>query len=145
MNIYSRLAIASCLIILGFMVVSCNNATTTTTEEGTTQASSEDSSERKLDKDQFASRMKKSGAVLVDVRMPGEFEQGHIEGAINIDFFSADFKHDLLDLNRNKKYYLYCKNEVRSYRAMKFMETNDFKNVYMLKGGYEEWTKPATE
>jgi rhodanese-related sulfurtransferase len=77
--------------------------------------------------------------------MPGEFEQGHIEGAININFFDPEFKYKLLELNKSKKYYLYCKNETRSYRSMKFMEDNDFKNVYMLEGGYEDWNTARAE
>ena len=89
--------------------------------------------------------MNKKGAVLVDVRMPQEFEQGSLENAINIDFFAPTFKTDLLDLKRSKKYYLYCKNETRSFRAMKFMEKNDFKHVYILKGGFSKWNSADNE
>ena len=95
---------------------------------------------KKLDKDQFAKEMKRSGSVLVDVRMPQEFEQGHIEGAININFFDPQFKYKLLELDREKSYYLYDKKESKSFRAMKFMEDNGFTKVRMLKGGYEEWS-----
>ena len=95
---------------------------------------------KKLDKDQFAKEMKRSGSVLVDVRMPQEFEQGHIEGAININFFDPQFKYKLLELDREKSYYLYDKMESKSFRAMKFMEDNGFTKVRMLKGGYEEWS-----
>src|SRR5690606_17059705 len=55
---------------------------------------------RILDKETFAAAIRKSNAVVVDVRTPGEFEQGHIEKAVNINFFDAEFKNKLLDLNR---------------------------------------------
>lgn len=139
------LATLFCLILLGLAGASCNNSATTVSEETGESTTSDNSEDHILDKATFEAQMKKRGAVIVDVRMPQEFEQGSLEGAINIDFFSPTFKTDLLDLNRNKKYYLYCKNETRSFRAMKFMEQNDFKDVYILKGGFEEWNAPATD
>lgn len=134
-----------CLFALGLTVIACNSSSTTETKENSTESSSTDPAEHKLDKEAFTAAIKKSGAVVIDVRMPAEFEQGHIEGAININFFDPEFKHQLLDLDKDKKYYLYCKNETRSYRSMKFMETNDFKHVYMLKGGYEDWNKSTAQ
>lgn len=135
----------SCLILMSLAVISCNSSSVTESKENTTESSSTDPAEHKLDKEAFNAAIKKSDAVILDVRMPAEFEQGHIDGAININFFDPEFKHQLLDLNKNKKYYLYCKNETRSYRSMKFMETNDFKHVYMLKGGYEEYNKSTEQ
>lgn len=139
------LPLLTCLILMGLSVIACNSSSTTESKENAAESSSSDPAEHKLDKTTFAADMKKSGAVIIDVRMPQEFEQGHIEGAININFFDPEFKHQLLDLDRDKTYYLYCKNETRSYRSMKFMETNDFKHVYILKGGYEEWNKSTAQ
>ena len=105
-----------------------------------------DESQRILEKDAFASASKKKNAVVVDVRTPQEFEQGHIPEAININFFDPQFKWQILELDKDKKYYLYCKNENRSDRSMKFMEENGYKQVYMLKNGYEDWnTARATD
>jgi rhodanese-related sulfurtransferase len=92
-----------------------------------------------LEAEEFANESKRGGAVLVDVRLPGEFDQGHIEGATNINFFDPMFKSQLLDLDKDKKYYLYCKNETRSRMAAAFMNYNDFPDVYVLRGGYEGW------
>ena len=94
-----------------------------------------------LEAEEFDKLSHKGRAVLIDVRLPGEFNQGHIEGAQNINFFDPGFKQTLLDLDRDKKYYLYCKNGNRSQMAAAFMNFNDFENVYVLKGGYEEWKK----
>ena len=78
-------------ILTGLVVASCNSKATTESEESTTAPVQKDLSDRFLDKETFASRMKKNSAVIIDVRMPQEFEQGHIEGAINIDFFGPEF------------------------------------------------------
>ena len=95
---------------------------------------------KKLDKDQFTIEMKKGGTVILDVRMPQEFEQGHIEGAINISFFDPEFKYKLLELDKDKSYLIYDKGEAKSFRAMKYMEDNGYAKVRMLKGGYKEWS-----
>lgn len=139
MTFKKHFAVLTLVVLTGFLVISCNSSASTETQENAAGSTPVNTEERVLDKEAFAAGMKKSGAVLVDLRMPGEFDQGHIEGAINIDFFGPEFKYKLLELNKKKKYYLYCKNETRSKMSMQFMQDNDFKEVYMLKGGYEEW------
>ena len=145
MNLHKHLISLSLLVLLGFLMTSCKDAASTDTQENAAGAPSGDSTERILDKEAFAAAIKKSGAQVIDVRMPPDFEQGHIENAININFFDPEFKHKLLELNRKKTYYLYDKNEKTAYRSMKFMEDNDFKNVFMLKGGYEAWKGTTAE
>lgn len=138
--IFKKLFTAAILVCsLAIWAVSCKNSPKAETQETTSTSTPIDDSQRILEKETFAAEIKKSGSVLVDVRTPGEFEQGHIEDALNINFFDPEFRYKLLELNKKKKYYLYCKNEVRSYRAMKFMEENDFDHVYILKEGYKGW------
>ncbi|HEX5111654.1 MAG TPA: rhodanese-like domain-containing protein [Saprospiraceae bacterium] len=130
------LPLFACLFVIAISTTSCKgdgNANSSDTAINDDEA-------KKLDKDQFTKEMKRSGSVIVDVRMPQEFEQGHIEGAININFFDPQFKYKLLELDREKSYYLYDKKESKSFRAMKFMEDNGFTKVRMLKGGWEEWS-----
>lgn len=135
------------LLILGSLIISCKPSSSTETKEevNAPRPSLGNLDDRFLDKETFAAGMKKYGAVILDVRMPGEFDQGHIEGAVNINFFDPEFKQKLLDLDKNSKYYIYCKNETRSKMSMKFMLDNDFKDVYVLKKGYEEWNVAKTE
>lgn len=145
MNFSKVLSFPMLLLLAGFTLISCKETPAADSGQTATAESPANDGLRILDKEAFALAIKKSGAVLIDVRTPQEFEQGHIENALNINFFDPEFKYKLLDLNRNKKYYLYCKNETRSYRSMKFMEDNDFKHVYMLKDGYEGWNTAAAE
>ena len=148
MKLNTRLLFIASLFCLGVATIACNSSSADTQQESTgpaTRPSLGDLTAHYLEKDAFAAGMKKSGSVLVDVRMPQEFEQGHLEGAINIDFFNPQFKYNLLELNKKKAYYIYDKNENRSTMTMKFMLDNDFKEVYVLKGGYEKWNTPSAE
>ncbi len=127
--------LASLLLTASSCAKSCKSKTV---QESTTAVI--DDELKKLDKDQFSTEMKKRGTVIIDIRQPQEFEQGHIEGAVNLNFFDPQFKFNLLELDRDKSYCIYDKGEAKAFRAMKFMEDNGFKKVLMLKGGYKEWS-----
>ncbi len=145
MNTIRTFATLLLLLVIALSWTSCKQGENTDNQTTGSETTPMDDSQRMLDKEAFAAAIKKSGAVLIDVRMPQEFEQGHIEKAVNINFFDPEFKYQLLELNPKKKYYLYCKNETRSYRAMEFMKMNDFPHVYMLKGGYEQWNSTVSD
>ena len=76
---------------------------------------------------------------LVDVRTFEEFQSGHISSAINIDFFSADFIDKIKEFDTSLNLILYCRTDNRSSKSAKILADNDFKNVYVIKGGIEEW------
>jgi len=77
--------------------------------------------------------------IIIDIRTPEEFNEGHIENAINIDFYSETFKEDLDKLDKNKTYFIYCRSGNRSGRAMPIMKDLGFKEVYNLSVGIKEW------
>jgi len=77
--------------------------------------------------------------VIIDIRTPEEFNEGHIENAVNIDFYSETFKKDLDKLDKNKTYFIYCRSGNRSGRAMPIMKELGFKEVYNLSAGIKEW------
>lgn len=56
--------------------------------------------------------------VILDIRTPEEFESGHIEGAINIDYHSDTFVKDLDKLDKDKSYLVYCRAWRRSSDAV---------------------------
>lgn len=58
-----------------------------------------------------------ANAVLVDVRTPDEFAQGHITGAVNVDFYSPDFLDHMKALGTDKKFFIYCRSGSRSGQA----------------------------
>ena len=71
--------------------------------------------------------------VILDVRTPKEFTEGHIEGALNINFYDTDFKEKIATLNKDTPYVLYCHSGGRSGKTMKTLERLGFKDVSHLK------------
>ena len=76
---------------------------------------------------------------LIDVRTPEEFQEGHIEDAVNIDFFSEDFAVDFEKLNKEQPIYIYCKSGNRSGQAAKKLTDMGFETIYDLKGGFSNY------
>ena len=72
---------------------------------------------------------------LIDVRSKKEYQEGHLNGAINIPLFSI--KRNIDKINTNKKILVYCQSGVRSKRALKILEDAGIKNIFNLKGGLE--------
>ncbi|WP_445384253.1 rhodanese-like domain-containing protein [Robiginitalea sp. IMCC44478] len=85
---------------------------------------------------EFSSDNMEANAILVDVRTPEEFEEGHLPGAINIDWLAADFKAHWADMDPSKKVYVYCQKGGRSARAAAALDSLGFE-VIDLTGGYE--------
>ena len=81
--------------------------------------------------------------IILDIRTLEEFRQGHIEEAINIDFYSKNFENDLDKLDKTKTYIIYCRSGNRSGTALKTMEKLKFVEVYNVIGGignfYRDW------
>jgi rhodanese-related sulfurtransferase len=77
--------------------------------------------------------------VIIDVRTPEEFAQGHIENAINIDYYSDAFSDDIEDLDKDPTYLIYCHSGARSSNALSFMESLYFSEVYNISGGITAW------
>jgi rhodanese-related sulfurtransferase len=93
----------------------------------------------------FSKKITESGVVTLDVRTPGEFMTGHIEGAQNIDFESGSFKSDIESLNKNGTYAVYCRSGNRSGQAVAIMHEAGFHNVYNLEGGVIDWAAQGME
>jgi len=71
--------------------------------------------------------------VILDVRTAEEVADGHIENAINIDFYSEAFRDELNKLDKNKTYLIYCRS------ALDIMTELNFKKVYNILGGINQW------
>jgi rhodanese-related sulfurtransferase len=88
---------------------------------------------------EFSKKITESGVVVLDVRTPGEFAEGYIEGAQNIDFQSGNFENEIAALDKNVIYAVYCRSGNRSGQAAKIMHDAGFHEVYNLDGGVIDW------
>lgn len=90
-------------------------------------------------KKMLASEEKKP--VVVDVRTPAEFKDGHIAGAININFFGPRFEEDILKLPKDQDIILYCKSGRRSEAAAEFLAKSGYPRAFTMAGGLTGWIK----
>ena len=79
--------------------------------------------------------------VILDIRTPQEYRQGHISGSVNLDFYSPDFEHSIMNLDKDKILLIYCRSGNRSGRALGILEGKGFSRVYHLSNGIIEWSR----
>jgi len=77
--------------------------------------------------------------VIIDVRTPEEYADGHIEEAINFDYYSEAFRDELNKLDKDKTYLIYCRTGKRSRAAADIMQELGFGNGYNMLGGIVQW------
>lgn len=80
-----------------------------------------------------------SDEVVLDIRTPEEYDQGIIEGAINIDFYDNDFAVQLDALDKDAHYVVYCNSGNRSGQANSIFEDLGFTDVTEIDGGITNW------
>jgi rhodanese-related sulfurtransferase len=88
---------------------------------------------------EFSKKITESGVVILDVRTPGEFAEGFIEGAQMIDFQSGNFEAEIESLDKDVTYAVYCRSGNRSGQAVKIMQDAGFLNLFNLEGGVIDW------
>ena len=82
--------------------------------------------------------MKERKAFLIDVRSSQEYEEGHINGAINLPVYNIEKQITKVIPNKNDVVILYCLTGNRSKKAKKILEKLGYTEVYNLKGGIEK-------
>lgn len=89
----------------------------------------------------FAELIKDTNVVVLDVRTASEFAEGHIERAVNIDYYKDDFVEKAkAALPTDKKIAIYCRSGRRSANAASKLAAEGYVLVN-LKGGIIDWQK----
>lgn len=70
--------------------------------------------------------------IILDVREKDEYKSGHIKNAINLPL-SQIMKGDF-DLDKDKKYILHCRSNVRSKKAAVILYNSGYKNLTLAPG-----------
>lgn len=110
-------------------LVTCWMACAPTSETGNELASTQ----------RFERLMKKSNSVVLDVRTPEEYKEGHLPNAVLLDFNGGVFDAEYARLDRTKTYLVYCKSGRRSDKAAGKMKAAGFERVIQLNGGIQAW------
>ena len=79
--------------------------------------------------------------VIIDVRTPEEYQAGHLDGAINLDYYSGGFLGHLKSLDESSTYLVYCRKGIRGGMALEMMRSLGFKKVYNILGGLALWAE----
>ncbi|NAY91374.1 rhodanese-like domain-containing protein [Muricauda sp. JGD-17] len=122
----NRRAILFLMSLVPFLMVSCNSQD----EGGITN----------IDKATVKAKVIGKEVQWLDVRTPQEYNDGHIDDAMNFDINGASFMEQINTLDKNKPVYLYCQMGGRSTRAAEILKQEGFKEIYNYKGGYTDWS-----
>lgn len=89
--------------------------------------------------DEFAAAAERPGVVLIDVRTPAEFAEGHLAGAVNLDIGAPDFADAVAGLRLDGSYAVYCRSGNRSAQALAVMRSSGIEDAVHLDGGIGAW------
>ncbi len=83
----------------------------------------------------------KADMLVLDVRTPGEFSEGHIPGAFHIDHREIEARIKEIDSFRNKPVVVYCYSGIRAGMVESRLIEQGFTQVQHLKGDWSEWSQ----
>jgi rhodanese-related sulfurtransferase len=133
-------------VAAGTGACSSSDSDTVKTGSSSTKAPSTSAAAVKhLDPKAFGETLKQPGTVVLDVRTPEEFAEGHIPNAKNLDVQASDFANQLKSLDKTVSYAVYCRSGKRSAAAADQMHTAGFTKVVDLAGGVVAWTAAGSQ
>lgn len=80
-----------------------------------------------------AAYQKTPGAILLDVRTPGEYRDGHIPGSQNVPLQTIDKAASVAE-NKDTMLYVYCQSGARSRQAASILQSMGYTNVHNIGG-----------
>lgn len=91
---------------------------------------------------EFSQKCYSENTILLDVRTPEEYAEGHLKGATLINYLDQkNFNDQVAKLDKNKTVYVYCRSGGRSGYSQEIMLKQGFKSVINLDGGIDAWKK----
>lgn len=77
--------------------------------------------------------------VIVDVRSQGEYDSGHLPGALHLPWDSITSRPGLLDAYKDKTIVTYCARGTRARAALKALERAGYTRLGHLEGDIPAW------
>jgi phage shock protein E len=78
------------------------------------------------------------GVILLDVRTPEEYKEGHLQQALHLDVKAPEFVQKVKQLDPGKTYLVYCAVGGRSSKASTLMAELGFPSIYNAKVGFDD-------
>lgn len=126
-NLKKHKILFSFLIIAG-LVLGCSAAV-------------EDQGYRNLDAAQAAELIKQGPVLILDVRTPEEYREGHIKGSVLIPVQELEREYTKISDYFQKPVLIYCRSGNRSVTASKILISKGFHDLYHMKGGIKDWVR----
>ncbi len=108
---------------------------TTLLVSGCSTSSSASGAITEVDAAGFLDASARPGAVIVDVRSPEEYAQGHLPGAVNISVEATDFADRIAQLEPTATTLVYCRSGRRSTLAADLMAQAGFTDIVNFSSG----------
>ena len=86
-----------------------------------------------------AVRLMNQGAVVIDVRKPDEYAEGHIVNSKNIALQDLTSKKQLLDKYKKKTVLTVCNSGLASNRAAAQLRQEGVEQAFSIRGGIAGW------
>jgi len=87
----------------------------------------------------FKAKVLEPNAQILDIRTDVEFKKAHIANAVNISFTSANFDAMATQLYPDVPTYIYSNTEAEAVAAAQKLNSFNFKELFVLKGGIASW------
>ena len=140
------LALAAVLVLPG--VAACSSDDDTATGDATAQEAGSGAeagaSTTITPAEAMALLDERDDVVVVDVRTPEEYAEGHLAGALNVNLQGPDFAGEIAELPLDGTYVVYCRSGNRSAQAVEIMVEAGFTDVRDL-GGIGDWEAAGGE
>jgi len=94
---------------------------------------------------EFNKMLDNDSIILIDIRTKQEFDAGHIEGAIMIDWYQRYFETAANKLDKNATVLIYCRSGNRTSKAKYMLIGMGFTDIYNLEFGLNDWLKNGFE
>ena len=78
-----------------------------------------------------------TNTVLLDVRSNQEYNEYHLDGAINIPLYELRMNVNNIILNKNNIIIVYCQTGGRSKKAVNILKKLGYTNIYEINGGID--------
>ncbi|GCD77209.1 hypothetical protein JCM31826_06910 [Thermaurantimonas aggregans] len=111
---------------LFFLLIACSNNSSTSTHTD-------------IDATTFDTWRQSPNVLVLDVRTPDEFAAGHVEGALNVDYYASDFENQLKNLPKKDTVLVYCASGRRSSASVEALKKAGFTYIGNLTGGYNNY------
>lgn len=82
------------------------------------------------------------GILLLDVRTPEEYQEGHLPGAILIPVQVLETQIEQIAEYKDRPVIVYCRSGNRSRTASRILADHGFTLIYDMDGGIRKWRGP---